>query len=44
MDYVVPSENSITSRVSVGDLLRSVEDKDVSELPLYEVLQAIEQV
>ncbi len=44
VDNVVPSENLITSRVSVGDLLRSIDDKDVSQLPMREVLQAIEQV
>ncbi len=41
---VAPSENSIVSKVSVGDLLRTIEDKDVSQLPLHEVLPAIEQV
>ncbi len=41
---VVPYENLIASKVLVGDLLRTIEDKDVSQLPLHEVLSTVEQV
>ncbi len=41
---VSPYEDSIASKVSVGDLLRTIEGKDVSQLSLHDVLSAIEQV
>ncbi len=44
VNEVVLSENPIASRVSVGDLLTIIEDKDVSQLPLHEILSTIEKV